>query len=48
MEGGLCAMKKALIVIRSLAVAVAVAAKIIHNSLARQNREGVGTAATAA
>ena len=41
-------MKKALIVIGSLAVAVAVAAKIIHDRLAGQNREDVGTAATAA
>jgi hypothetical protein len=40
-------MKKALIVIGSLAVAVAVAAKIIHDRLAR-HREDVGTAATAA
>lgn len=41
-------MKKALIVIGSLAVAVAVAAQIIDDRLARQNREHVGTAATAA
>ena len=40
-------MKKALIVIKSLAVAVAVAAKIIDDRLAMQNREDVGTAATA-
>ena len=40
-------MKKALIVIGSLAVAVAAAAKIIDDRLARQNREDVGTAATA-
>jgi hypothetical protein len=39
-------MKQALIVIGSLAVAVAVAAKVIHNRLAR-HREDVGTAATA-
>ncbi len=40
-------MKKALIVIGSLAVAVAVAAKVIHDRLAR-HREDVGTDATAA
>jgi|KBSSwiS6_1023812.scaffolds.fasta_scaffold00783_11 hypothetical protein len=40
-------MKGALIVIGSLAVAVAVAAKIMHDRLAR-HCEGVGTAATAA
>jgi hypothetical protein len=41
-------MKKALIVIGSLAVAVAVAAKIIHDRLARRIGEDVGTDATAA
>ena len=41
-------MKKALIVIGSLAVAVAVAAKIIHDRLHRQIREDSGTAAAAA
>ena len=40
-------MKKALIVIGSLAVAIAVAAKIIHDRLAR-HPEDVGTATTAA
>jgi hypothetical protein len=41
-------MKKALIVIGSLAVAVAVAAKIIRDGLQRRIHEGVGTAASAA
>ena len=41
-------MKKALIVIGALAVAVAVAAKIIHDRPPRRIREDLGTPAAAA